>query len=68
VQPVIENLEQSNFISALPSAREYAERGWGGVQTAGYYFPWDRAFEIEMEILLGEFTEPHEKMLGIYYK
>lgn len=68
VEPVIENLEQSNFISALPSAREYAERGWGGVQTAGYYFPWDRAFEIEMEILLGEFTEPHEKMLGIYYK
>ena len=68
VEPVIENLEQSNFISALPSAREYAERGWGGVQTTGYYFPWDRAFEIEMEILLGEFTEPHEKMLGIYYK
>lgn len=68
VEPVIENLERSNFISALPSTREYAERGWGGVRTAEYYFPWDRAFEIEMEILLGEFTEPHEKMLGIYYK
>lgn len=68
VKPVIENLERSNFISALPSVREYAERGWGGVQTTGYYFPWDRAFEIEMEILLGEFTEPHEKMLGIYYR
>ena len=67
VEPVIRNLERSNFISDL-SGGEYAERGWGGVQTAGYYFPWDRAFEIEMEILLGDFTEPHEKMLGVYYK
>ena len=68
VAPVIKNLEQSNFISALPSAGEYAERGWGGVQTEGYYFPWDRAFEIEMEIRLGEFTEPHKEILGIYYR
>ncbi|MBQ7777781.1 MAG: DUF4127 family protein [Oscillibacter sp.] len=67
VEPVIENLERSNFISVL-SGGEYAERGWGGVRTEGYYFPWDRAFEIEMEILLGDFTEPHEKVLGIYYK
>ena len=68
VQPVIENLERSNMISALAPAREYAERGWGGVETAGYYFPWDRAFEIEMEIFLGEFTEPHEALWGVYYK
>ena len=68
VAPVIENLERSNMISALPSTREYAERGWGGVQTTGYYFPWDRAFEIEMEILLGDFTEPHEQVWGVYYK
>ena len=66
VEPVIKNLERSNFISDLSGG--YAERGWGGVQTAGYYFPWDRAFEIEMEILLGEFTEPHESVLGVYYK
>ena len=65
---VIENLERSNFISALPSTREYAERGWGGVELVNYRFPWDRAFEIGMDILLGEFTEPHKQVLGIYYQ
>ena len=55
---VIANLERSNFISALPSAWEYAERGWGGVELTNYRFPWDRAFEIGMDIRLGEFTEP----------
>jgi len=64
VAPVIKNLQKSNFISALP----YEERGWGGIQTGGYYFPWDRAFEIEMEIHLGEFTEPHKEFMGIYYR
>lgn len=68
VAPVIENLERSNFISSLSSTREYAERGWGGVELTGYGFPWDRAFEISMEIRLGAFTEPHKALLGIYYK
>ena len=65
---VIGNLERSNFISALPPAREYAERGWGGVALENYRFPWDRAFEIGMDILLGEITEPRKQMLGIYYQ
>lgn len=62
------NLERSNFISSLSATREYAERGWGGVELTGYGFPWDRAFEISMEIRLGAFTEPHKALLGIYYK
>ena len=53
-------------ISALPPAEEYAERGWGGVALEDYSFPWDRAFEIGMEIRLGDFTEPHESFLGVY--
>lgn len=65
---VIANLERSNFISALPSAEEYAERGWGGVELTNYRFPWDRAFEIGMDIRLGDFTEPHKQVLGIYYQ
>ena len=40
----------------------------GGVELTGYGFPWDRAFEISMEIRLGAFTEPHKALLGIYYK
>lgn len=62
---VIENLERSNFISAL---EPYTERGWGGVELTNYRFPWDRAFEIGLDIQLGEFTEPHKQVLGIYYQ
>ena len=64
--PVIANLERSNFISRLTP--NYTERGWGGVELTGYCFPWDRAFEIGMDIRLGDFTEPHESVLGIYYQ
>ena len=65
---VIRNLERSNFISALPGTREYAERGWGGIELTGYRFPWDRAFEIGMDIRLGEPTEPHKNVGGLYYQ
>lgn len=62
---VIEDLERSNFISSL---EPYAERGWGGVELADLRFPWDRAFEISMEIRLGDFTEPHKNVMGVYYQ
>lgn len=61
----VRNLERSNFISSL---EPYTERGWGGVELENYRFPWDRAFEIGMDIRLGEFTEPHEKVLSWYVK
>lgn len=64
-EDVIANLERSNFISAL---EPYTERGWGGVELTDYRFPWDRAFEIGMDILLGDTTEPHRQMLGLYYQ
>lgn len=65
---VIENLERSNFISGVTSGEGYTERGWGGIKLDNYRFPWDRAFEIGMDIQLGKFTEPHETFLGIYYQ
>lgn len=65
---VLKNLEHSNFISALPTRQPYAERGWGDVWLDGYDFPWDRAFEISMEIHLGPFTRPHKQFLGFYYQ
>lgn len=64
VKDVIKNLQRSNFFALEPGE----ERGWGGVALENYRFPWDRAFEIGMDIRLGEFTEPHEKILGIYYR
>lgn len=62
---VVKNLERSNFISSL---EPYAERGWGGIALEDYRFPWDRAFEIGMEIRLGEFTKPHKSVMGVYYQ
>ncbi len=51
--PVIRNLEQSRFLSSLEEEPE--ERRWGGIALENYRFPWDRAFEIGMDIRLGEF-------------
>lgn len=62
---VAQNLERSNLISSL---EPYAERGWGGISLTNYRFPWDRAFEIGMDIQLGDFTKPHKKVMGIYYQ
>ena len=62
--PIIENLERSNFISSL---EPYEERGWGGVALTNYRFPWDRAFEMGTDILLGAFTKPHKEVFGVYY-
>lgn len=58
---VVRNLERSNLIVSL---EPYEERGWGGVALEDYRFPWDRVFEIGMDIRLGAFTEPHRRMLG----
>ena len=62
---VIRNLEQSNFPISL---EPYTERGWGGVKLERYRFPWDRVFEIGMDIRLGDFTEPHRQLWGMYYQ
>lgn len=49
---VVKNLEKSGLIASLDP---YAEKGWGGIALEGYRYPWDRAFEIGMDIRLGEF-------------
>ena len=70
---VVRNFERSNLLVSLAATAQsaqapYEERGWGGVELGGYRFPWDRAFEIGMDIRLGEFTEVHKELLGIYYQ
>ena len=62
---VVESLERSNFVSDL---EPMDLRGWGGIELTNYRFPWDRAFEIGMDIQLGAFTEPHREFLGFYYQ
>ncbi len=53
--PVIRNLERSSFLSSAPYNGEAGERRWGGIALENYRFPWDRAFEIGMDIRLGVF-------------
>ena len=53
--PVIRNLERSSFLSSISPDAETEERHWGGITLENYRFPWDRAFEIGMDIRLGEF-------------
>lgn len=70
---VVKNLERSNLLTSLkPDGHSgqpaWEERGWGGILLSDYHFPWDRAFEMDMEIRLGAFTEPHKNVLGIYYQ
>lgn len=55
--PVIRNLERSAFLSSISPDAKAEERRWGGVALENYRFPWDRAFEIGMDIRLGEFTD-----------
>ena len=53
--PVIRNLERSAFLSSISPDGEIEERHWGGIALENYRFPWDRAFEIGMDIRLGAF-------------
>ena len=63
-KPVLRNLERSNFLTGP----EHTERGWGGIALENYRFPWDRAFEIGMDIRLGESTAPHQRYFGVYIR
>ncbi len=65
VPKLIESLESSNFISSLSP---YSERGWGGVEISDLHLPWYRTFEITFELKVGKSTDPHENVLGVYYK
>ena len=53
--PIIRNLERSAFLSSISPDAKAGERHWGGIALENYRFPWDRAFEIGMDIRLGEF-------------
>ena len=66
---VVKNLERSNCIVSLDqSAENGGLAGWGDIELSNYRFPWDRAFEIGMDIEIGDFTRPHKSVLGLYYQ
>ena len=53
---VLRNLEQSDLIVSLAP---YEELGWGEIQLGNYRFPWERIFEIGMDVAVDGFTTPH---------
>lgn len=65
-KPVIRNLESSNM-AVVPDPAPSGDRiGWGSVLLGNYRFPWDRAFEIGMDIELGAFTSQHKGIYEMY--
>ena len=60
---VLRNLSRSRRLTDLspePASMQapFEEGDWCAIVLAGYRFPWDRAFEIGMDIQLGAFAEP----------
>ena len=55
---VLKNLERSKLIVSLDqSTGNCGEAKWGKIELENYRFPWDRAFEISMDIRLGAFEK-----------
>lgn len=59
---VVQNLQRSNFLSSLDGAAS----GWGSVTLSEFRYPWQRVFEVRMDLTLGGFTQPHQKVLWFY--
>ena len=66
--PVLKNLERSNLLTGLNPHADTTLAGWGTVSLSNYRFPWDRAFEIDMDMDISAPTQPHKNILGIYYR
>lgn len=65
-KPVIRNLESSHM-AVVPHPAPTGDRiGWGSVLLGNYRFPWDRAFEIGMDIELEAFTAQHKGTYEMY--
>ena len=66
--PVLKNLEHSNFLIALDAQGGTSLAGWGDIALSNYRFPWNRAFEIDMDITAAPPTRPHKNIFGFYYR
>ena len=61
---VLKNLKHSNLIVSLEQyeASEGTEgiMGWGGISLSNWRFPWQRVFEVRMDLTLEPLTKPHK--------
>ena len=66
---VLKNLSRSNLIADVTENGDgNTLAGWGEVTLANWRFPWQRVFEVRMDLQVGALTEPHKSILGIYYQ
>ena len=54
--PVLKNLERSSLLISLTPDGETTVAHWGKVGLSNYRFPWNRAFEIDMDISVDPLT------------
>ena len=54
--PVLKNLERSSLLIGLKPHVDTVTAHWGKVVLSNYRFPWNRAFEIDMDISVDPLT------------
>lgn len=61
---VLKNLKGSNLIVSLEQYEESEGSdgiaGWGGISLSNWRFPWQRVFEVRMDLTLEALTKPHK--------
>jgi len=64
---VLKNLSHSNLIVSLSAEGADAWAGWGQVSLSDWSFPWQRVFEVRMEVQVNDLTKPHKSILGFTF-
>lgn len=54
--PVLKNLERSSLLIGLKPHVDTVTAHWGKIGLSNYHFPWNRAFEIDMDISVDTLT------------
>ena len=54
--PVLKNLERSSLLIGLKPHVDTVTAHWGKIGLSNYHFPWNRAFEIDMDISVDPLT------------
>jgi hypothetical protein len=66
---VLDNFAHSNLIVSLAASgnnEAYETVGCGEIAMSDWTFPWNRVFEVRMDITVGALTESHKKVLWFY--
>lgn len=66
-KPMLKNLSASNFITdpeAYDPSTFSGMAGWGSITMENWRFPWQRVFEVRMDIIAGPPKEPHKSLFA----